>query len=189
MTTMMTGMFAFILSVIQSFFTRASATQSLPSGTQSSSSLDLYPTAPNNTLELECDDDGRDKSEWDMMSVALATYKLYWFESQQREADSSPSKCRRIEVMPPLHRENTIVQIANAEGGLGSAMWNFLTLIITLLPNLGARVVNILAMIAIVFISLYLFVVRGFGDILVRNTQSVMIGFLFPNASAVVKEF
>ena len=187
----MTGMFAFILSVIESFFTRASATQSLPLGTQSSSSLDLYPTAPNNTLELECDDDVRDKSEWDMMSVALATYKLYWFESQQREADSSSSsKRRRTEkVMPPLHRENTIAQIANAAGGLGSAMWNFVALIITLLPNLGARVVNIIAMVALVIIALYLFVIRGFGDVLVRKTQSVMIGFLFPNASAVVKEF
>ena len=154
---MMTG----ILSVIESFFTRASATQSLPSGTQSSSSLDLYPIAPNNTLELECDDDGRDKSEWDMMSVALATYKLYWFESQQREADSSSSKRRRIEVMPPLRRENTIAQIANAAGGLGSAMWNFVDLIISLLPNLGARVVNIIAMVALVIIALYLFVIRG----------------------------
>jgi hypothetical protein len=68
-------------------------------------------------------------------------------------------------------------------------MWNFLTLIIYLLPNLGVRVVNILALATAVLIALYLFVIRGFGDILVRNTQSVMIGFLFPNASAVVKEF
>ena len=40
-----------------------------------------------------------------------------------------------------------------------------------------------------VFIAMYLFEIRGFGDILIRNTQSVMIGFLFPNASSVVKEF
>ena len=122
-----------------------------------------------------------------MISVAMATYKLYWFESQQKDADSS-SKRRRIEVMPPLHRENTIAQISNAAGGLGGAMWDFLVLIISLLPNLGVRIVNILAMVALVFIAIYLFVFRSFGDILVRNTQSVMIGFLFPNASAVVKE-
>ena len=85
--------------------------------------------------------------------------------------------------------ETCIAQIANAAGGLGSAMWNFVALIISLLPNLGARVVNLLAMVAMVFIALYLFVIRGFGDTLVRNTQSVMIGFLFPNASSVVKEF
>jgi hypothetical protein len=148
----------------------------------------LYPSAPNNTLELEYDDDMCDKSEWDMMSVALATYKLYWFESQQKDADS-PSKRRRTEVMPPLRRENTIAQIANAAGGLGSELWDFFALIISLLPNLGVRIVNILAMVALVFIAIYLFVIRSFGDILVRNTQSVMIGFLFPNASAVMKEF
>ena len=91
--------------------------------------------------------------------------------------------------MPPLHRENTIAQISNAAVGLGGAMWDFLALIISLLPNLGVRIVNILAMVALVFIAIYLFVIRSFGDILVRNTQSVMIGFLFPNASSVVKEF
>jgi hypothetical protein len=108
--------------------------------------LDLYPSAPNNTLELEYDDDMCDKSEWDMMSVALATYKLYWFESQQKDADS-PSKRRRTEVMPPLRRENTIAQIANAAGGLGSELWDFFALIISLLPNLGVRIVNIFAMV------------------------------------------
>ena len=122
-----------------------------------------------------------------MISVAMVTYKLYWLESQQKDTDSS-SKRRRIEVMPPLHRENTIAQIPNAAVGLGGAMWDFLALIISLLPNLGVRIVNILAMVALVFIAIYLFVFRSFGDILVRNTQSVMIGFLFPNASAVVKE-
>ncbi len=80
--------------VIGSFFTPSSASVlSVPS--QSSQSLDLYPSAPNNTLELECDDDVCDKSEWDMISVALATYKLYWFESQQKDADSSSKRRRR----------------------------------------------------------------------------------------------
>ena len=55
--------------------------------------------------------------------------------------------------MPPLRRENTVAQIANALGGLGSALWDFLTLIISLLPNLGVRIVNILAMVALVFIA------------------------------------
>jgi hypothetical protein len=58
-----------------------------------------------------------------------------------------------------------------------------------LLPNLGVHAMNLLALVAMVFISLYLFIVRGWGDFLVRNTQIDMIGFLFPNASAVVKEF
>ena len=87
---------------------------------------------------------------------------------------------------PTLCRENTIAQIANAAGGLGSAMWNFLTLIITLLPKLGARAVNILAMVAMVFFALYLFLSHGFGDYLVRATQMAVIGFIFPNSSAVV---
>ena len=64
----------------------------------------------------------------------------------------------------------------------------FIALIISLLPNLGARAVNILAMVATVFAALYIFIVRGWGDFLVRNTQIVMVGFLFPNTSAVVKE-
>jgi hypothetical protein len=95
------------------------------------------------------------------------------------------------EVMPPpLRRENTFAQIANAAGGLGSALWNFLTLIIALSPKLGARFVNILAMVAMVFVALYLFLSRGFGDYLVRATQMAVIGFIFPNSSAVVmKEF
>ena len=65
----------------------------------------------------------------------------------------------------------------------------FIALIISLLPNLGARAVNILAMVATVFAALYIFIVRGWGDFLVRNTQITMVGFLFPNSSAVVKEF
>ena len=154
-----------------------------------SHSLEFCPSAPNNTLDG--DDVSCVKSEWDMLAVAVAMYELSWFELRQKqEADRRPSKRHRTEVkMPPIHRENTIAQIANAAGGLGSAMWNFVALIISLLPNLGARVVNIIAMVALVIIALYLFVIRGFGEILVRNTQSVMIGFLFPNASAVVKEF
>jgi hypothetical protein len=30
---------------------------------------------------------------------------------------------------------------------------------------------------------------RGFGDYLVRSTQVAVIGFIFPNSSAMVKEF
>jgi len=97
-----------------------------------------------------------------------------------------------IEVMPPTIRsENTsarramhctFVQIANAAGGLGSAMMNFFTLIISLLPNLGVRIVNIFALATDVLIAICILLVRGFGDFLV-------IGILFPNSSAVVKEF
>ena len=65
----------------------------------------------------------------------------------------------------------------------------FLALIISLLPNLGARAVNLLALVAMVFVALYLFLSRGLGDYLVRATQMAVIGFIFPNASAVVKEF
>jgi hypothetical protein len=100
----------------------------------------------------------------DMLSVALAMYKLYWVELRQKQADERPSKRRRTEVMPPLRRENTVAQIANAVGGLGVALWNFLALIISLLPNLGVRLTHILAVIAIVFVSLYIFIVRGWGD-------------------------
>ena len=74
-------------------------------------------------------------------------------------------------------------------GCLGSAIWEFLTLIITLLPKLGARAANILAMVVMVFVALYLFISRGFGDYLVRATQMAVIGFIFPNSSALVKEF
>ena len=124
-----------------------------------------------------------------MLSVALAMYKLYWVELRQKEADERPSKRRRTEVMPPLRRENTVAQIANAVGGLGVALWDFLTLIITLLPKLGARAAKILAMVVMVFIALYLFISRGFGDYLVRAAQMALIGFIFPNSSALVKEF
>ena len=91
--------------------------------------------------------------------------------------------------MPPLRRENTIAQIANAAGGLGTELWDFFALIISLLPNLGVRLTHILAVIAIVFISLYIFIVRGWGDSLVRSTQMAVLGLIFPNTSAVVKEF
>ena len=141
------------------------------------------PSAPNNTLD--CDDVVCDKSEWDMISVALAMYKLYWVELRQKEAGERPSKRHRIEVMPPLRRENTVTQIANAVGGLGVALWDFLALIISLLPNLGARAVNLFALVAMVFVALYLSLFRGFGDYLVRATQKAVIGF-FPNSSAVV---
>ena len=164
----------------------APAPLSLPIDSQS---LDFCPSAPSNTLE--CDDKECEKSEWDMLSVALAMYKLYWVELRQKEADGHPTKRRRIEVMPSpaLRRENTIAQIANAVGGLGSAIWNVAALILSLLPNLGVRAANFLALVAIVFIALYIFLVRGWGDFLVRTTQTTMIGFLFPNTSAVVKEF
>jgi hypothetical protein len=68
-------------------------------------------------------------------------------------------------------------------------MWNFFVLLISLLPNLGVRATNLLALVATVFTSLYLFIVRGWGDCLVRTTQTALVGFLFPNTSAVVKEF
>ena len=116
-------------------------------------------------------------------------YKLYWVELRQKDSDDRPTKRCRFEVMPPLRRENTFAQIANAAGGLGSALWNFLTLIIALSPKLGARFVNILAMVAMVFVALYLFLSRGFGDYLFRATQMAVSGFIFPNSSAVVKEF
>jgi len=96
-----------------------------------------------------------------MLSVALEMYKLYWVELRQKEADNRPSTHSRTEVMPPLRRENTVAQIANAVGGLGVALWDFLALIISLLPNLGVCLTHILAVIAIVFISIYIFIVRG----------------------------
>ena len=73
--------------------------------------------------------------------------------------------------------------------GLGSAMWDFLALLISLLPNLGVRAASLLTLVAMVFVALYIFIVRGWGDCLVRTTQTAMVGFLFPNTSAVVKEF
>ena len=38
-------------------------------------------------------------------------------------------------------------------------------------------------------VALYIIISRGFGDDLVRATQMAVIGFVFPNSSAVVKEF
>jgi hypothetical protein len=51
------------------------------------------------------------------------------------------------------------------------------------------RLSHILAVIAIVFISLYIFITRGWGESLVRTMQMAVIGFIFPNVSVVVKEF
>ena len=163
----------------------APAPLSLPIGSQS---LGFCPSAPNNTLDSD-DVASDDRGEWDMLSVALVMYKLYWVELRQKDADVYLSKRRRTEVMPPLRRENTIAQISSAVGCLGIAIWDFLTLIITLLPKLGARALNILAMVVMVFVALYLFISRGFGDYLVRTTQMAVIGFIFPNSSALVKEF
>lgn len=179
-------MFAFLLGVLMSFVSPQSSMVplSLPIGSQSQ---DFCPTAPNNTLDS--DDVSCEKSEWDMLSVALAMYKLYWVELRQKDADDRPTKRGRFEVMPPIRRENTFAQISSAVGCLGSAIWDFITLIITLLPKLGVRAANILAMVAMVFIALYLFISRGFGDYLVRATQMAVIGFIFPNSSALVKEF
>ncbi len=114
-------MFAFLLCVLMSFVSVPSATVplSLPFGSQSQ---DFCPSAPNNTLDS--DDVACAKSEWDMLSVALAMYKLHWVELRQKEADARPSKRHRTEVMPSpaLRRENTFAQIASAAGGLGCAM-------------------------------------------------------------------
>ena len=65
----------------------------------------------------------------------------------------------------------------------------FLALLISLLPNLGVRAASLLTLVAMVFVALYLFISRGFGDYLVRATQMVVIGFIFPNSTALVKEF
>ena len=91
--------------------------------------------------------------------------------------------------MPPIRRENTIAVLSGAEIGLLVALWNFILLVASLLPNLGARLLNILAAFAVVFITLYIFPSRGWGDSLVRSTQMAVLGLIFPNTSAVVKEF
>jgi hypothetical protein len=198
MTAMMIGMFAFLLSVVMYFVTpSAPAPLSLPLGSQS---LDFYPSAPNNTLDTDDVACGGgwvggetpidDRGEWDMLSVALAMYKLYWVELRQKqEADGRPSKRRRTEVMPPIRRENTIAVLSGAVSGLAVALWNFILLVASLLPNLGARLLNILAAFAVVFITLYIFLSRGWGDSLVRSTQMAVLGLIFPNSSALVKEF
>jgi hypothetical protein len=198
MTATMIGMFAFLLSVVMYFVSpSAPAPLSWPLGSQS---LDFCPSAPNTTLDTEdvaCEKSewvgvsppSDDRGEWDMLSVALAMYKLYWVELRQKEADERPSKRRRTEVMPPIRRENTIAVIADAAGGLGIALWNFIKLLVSVLPNLGVRAMNILAVIAFVFITLYILLSRGWGDFLVRSTQTAIIGLIFPNTTAVVKEF
>ena len=82
--------------------------------------------------------------------------------------------------MPPLRRENTIAQISSAVGCLGSAMWDFLALLISLLPNLGVRAVNLLALVAMVFVALYIFIVRAVGAIsLYAIPKSLWLGFFF----------
>ncbi len=179
-------MFAFLLGVLMSFVSPpAPVPLSLPAESQS---LDCCPSAPNNTLD--CDNFACEKSEWDMLSVALAMYKLYWVELRQKqEADGRPSKRRRTEVMPPIRRENTIAVLSVAASGLLVALWNFILLVASLLPNLGARLLNILAAFAVVFITLYIFLLRGWGDFLVRSTQTAVLGLIFPNSSALVKEF
>ena len=78
-----------------SFVSTTAPPLSLPSLSDDSQS---YPSVPNNTLDI--DDVSCAKSEWDMLSVAVAMYELYWFESQQKDADAHTSKRRRIEVMP-----------------------------------------------------------------------------------------
>jgi len=146
-------------------------------------------SAPPNTLEN--DNGSCAKSEWDMMAVALAIYELSWFQLRQtQEADKRPSKRCRTEVMPPLRRENTIAVLSGAASGLAVAFWNFILLVANLLPNLGVRLLNILAAFAVVFIALYIFLSRGWGDYLVRSTQMAVLGLIFPNSSALLpKEF
>ena len=187
------GMFAFLWSAMMSFLTQPPPMLSLPTDdtqTLETQSLDPCPPAPQNTLgydDVECA-----KSEWDMLSVALAMYELSWVECRQKTTDERPSKRNRTQVMPNnngLRRENTFLVIADAASGLGIALWKFLSLLICVLPNLGARAVNIFAMIAMIFLSLYVLLSRGWGDYLVRSTQMAIIGLIFPNATADVKEF
>ena len=91
--------------------------------------------------------------------------------------------------MPPIRRENTIAVLSGAASGLAVALWNFILLVASLLPNLGVRLLNILAVCAVLLITLYIFLTRGWGESLVRSTQMVVLGLIFPNSSAVVKEF
>ena len=91
--------------------------------------------------------------------------------------------------MPPIKRENTIAVLSDAASGLAVAFWNFILLVVSLLPKLGARIINILAVIAVVFIVVYIFISRGWGDFVVRTTQMAVIGLIFPNATSLVKEF
>jgi hypothetical protein len=176
------GMFTFITSFMRTW----SIPPELSLPREDSEFMDTCPDAPSTSEEVPSTSCA--KSDWDMLSVAVAMYKLYWMEAQQ-QPDYRPTKRGRFEVMPPLRRENTIAQISSAVGCLASAIWDFLTLIITLLPKLGARAANILAMVVMVFIALYIFISRGFGDYLVRATQMAVIGFIFPNSTALVKEF
>jgi hypothetical protein len=38
-------------------------------------------------------------------------------------------------------------------------------------------------------VAVYIFISRGWGDFVVRTTQMAVIGLIFPNATALVKEF
>jgi len=180
------GMFAYLFGVLLSFLSPpAPVPLSLPMESQS---LDFCVSAPPNTLE--CDDGSCAKSEWDMLAVAVAMYELSWFELRQKQdADGRSSKRRRTEVMPPIRRENTIAVLSGAASNLVVVFWNFISLVASLLPNLGARIINILAAFAVVFIPLYIFLSRGWGDYLVRSTQMAVLNLIFPNSSALVKEF
>jgi hypothetical protein len=56
----------------------------------------------------------------------------------------------------------------------------FLALLISLLPNLGVRAVNVLALVAMVFVALYIFIVRAVGAIsLYAIPKSLWLGFFF----------
>ena len=73
------GMFAFFWTAMMSFLTQPPPMLSLPTDdtqTLETQSLDPCPPAPQNTLgydDVECA-----KSEWDMLSVAMAMYELSW---------------------------------------------------------------------------------------------------------------
>ncbi len=62
--------------------------------------------------------------------------------------------------MPPIKRENTIAVLSDAASGLAVAFWNFILLVVSLLPKLGACIINILTVIAVVFIAVYIFISR-----------------------------
>lgn len=89
---------------------------------------------------------------------------------------------------PTLRREDTIAILANATSSLGSAMWKFAVLLASLLPNLGSRLGKILALCAAVILSLYIFVVGGWAELMVVNIQRTVIGLLIPNSTG-LREF
>ncbi len=175
-------MFTFITSFVRTW----SIPPELSLPREDSEFMDTCPDAPSTSEEVPSTSCA--KSDWDMLSVAVAMYKLYWMEAQQ-QPDYRPSKRHRPEVMPPIKRENTIAVLSDAASGLAVAFWNFILLVVSLLPKLGARIINILAVIVVVFIAVYIFISRGWGDFVVRTTQMAVIGLIFPNATALVKEF